>query len=54
VDRSLLIPEGLAPGTYRFRIALLDPDTSQPAVLLAIKGRQADGWYDLGSVEMKQ
>jgi hypothetical protein len=53
VDQSLLIPEDLAPGTYRFRVALLDPETSQPAVLLAIKGRQPDGWYDLGSVEVK-
>ena len=53
VDKSLLIPQDLPPGTYRFRVALLDPKTSQPGVLLAIEGRQADGWYDLGSVELK-
>jgi hypothetical protein len=52
-DKSLFIPEDLPPGIYRFRVALLDPETSQPAVLLAIKGRQPDGWYDLGSVEVK-
>ena len=53
VDKSLFIPEDLPPGTYHFRVALLDPKTSRPAVLLAIKGRQSDGWYDLGSVEVK-
>jgi hypothetical protein len=53
VDTSLSIPQDLTPGTYRFRIALLDPKTNQPAVLLAIKGRQPDGWYDLGSVALK-
>jgi hypothetical protein len=53
VDTSLSIPQDLTPGTYRFRVALLDPKTSQPAVLLAIKGRQPDGWYDLGSVALK-
>jgi hypothetical protein len=53
VDKSLFIPQDLPPGIYRFRVALLDPKTSQPAVLLAIKGRQPDGWYDLGSVELK-
>jgi hypothetical protein len=53
VDKSLFIPGDLPPGTYRFRVALLDPKTSQPAILLAIKGRQPDGWYDLGSVEVK-
>jgi hypothetical protein len=53
VDTSLSIPQDLPSGTYHFRVALLDPKTSQPAVLLAIKGRQPDGWYDLGSVAVK-
>jgi hypothetical protein len=53
VDTSLSIPQDLPPGTYHFRVALLDPRTSQPAVLLAIKGRQPDGWYDFGSVALK-
>jgi hypothetical protein len=53
VDKSVFVPEDLPPGINRFRVALLDPETSQPAVLLAIKGRQSDGWCDLGSVEVK-
>jgi hypothetical protein len=32
------------------RIALLDPRTEQPAIRLAIEGRQPDGWYDLGAI----
>jgi uncharacterized protein DUF4832 len=50
VDRSLYIPDGLAPGTYRFRVAMLDPETGQPAIRFGNEGRQADGWYDMGSV----
>jgi hypothetical protein len=53
VDESLFIPKDLPPGTYRVCVSLLDPETSQPAIWLAIKGRQPDGWYSLGSVELK-
>jgi hypothetical protein len=51
--RRITVRGDLPPGTYRFRVGLLDPKTSQPSVLLAIKGRQPDGWYDLGSVELE-
>ena len=53
VDQSLRIPSDLPSGIYQFRIALLDPTTSKPAIALAIRGRQSDGWYDMGSVELK-
>ncbi len=52
-DGTFYVPAELKPGTYRFRVALLDPRTGQPAVRLAIEGRQADGWYDLGSIEVR-
>ncbi|MDQ2855923.1 MAG: DUF4832 domain-containing protein [Acidobacteriota bacterium] len=50
VDQQVYVPEKLGPGTYRLRLALLDPRTNQPVVRLAIKGREADGWYTMGSV----
>jgi len=46
------VSDTLPPGTYRFRIALLDPRTQKPAIRLAIEGRQPDGWYDLGAIEI--
>ena len=49
-DGTLYVPEALKPGAYRFRVALLDPRTEQPAIKLAIEGRQPDGWYDLGEI----
>ena len=39
--RRIAIRGDLPPGTYRFRLGLLDPKTSPPAVLLAIKGPTA-------------
>jgi hypothetical protein len=31
---------------------MLDPVTTQPAIRLAIEGRQEDGWYDLGDLQL--
>jgi len=52
-DGSLYVPETLKSGTYRLRLALLDPRTGQPAIQLAIQGRQSDGWYDVGSIQIQ-
>ena len=43
----------LPPGEYRLRVALLDPRTGQPALRLAIAGRQSDGWYDLSAIQVR-
>ena len=52
-DGPVYVPESLKPGTYRFRLALLDPRTQQPAIRLAIQGREPDGWYDLGTITIE-
>jgi hypothetical protein len=52
-DGAIYIPSTLSSGSYRIRVALLDPRTEQPAIKLAIAGRQADGWYDLGAVSIE-
>ena len=43
----------LKPGEYRLRVALLDRRTEQPAIRLAIEGRQPDGWYDVGGISIE-
>jgi len=53
VDEPLYIPEHLTPGKYTVRIALLDPRTDKPAIQLANEGRQPDGWYEMGSVQIE-
>ncbi len=49
-DGPIQIPSTLQPGPYRVRVALLDPRAGEPAIRLAIEGRQSDGWYDLGGI----
>jgi hypothetical protein len=52
-DGTVYIPERLKPGSYRLRVALLDPRTGQPAIKLAIEGLEPDGWYDLAPIEVR-
>ena len=52
-ESTLYVPESLTPGKYRLRVGLLDPRTGRPAIQLAIAGRQPDGWYDVGEIEVK-
>ena len=52
-EDTVAVPDALPAGEYRFRVALLDARTLQPAIRLAIAGRQADGWYDLGAIRVE-
>ena len=54
VDDSLYVPDNLAPGTYQFRVAMLDPRTHLPAIRFGIQGRQPDGWYNMGFLTIEK
>ena len=45
--------EDLKSGKYKVRMAMLDPHTGKAAVQFAIQGRQSDGWYELGEIEVQ-
>jgi hypothetical protein len=49
-DGTVYVPSTLPEGAYDFRVAMLDPLTGEPAIRLAIQGRSADGWYDMGQI----
>lgn len=52
-EERLDVPDHLNPGRYRLRLALVDPATGVPVVRLSILGREPDGWYDLGAIEVE-
>ncbi len=52
VSVDLAVPQDTKPGRNRLSVALLDPFTREPAVQLAIAGRDAQGWYSLSQVEV--
>jgi hypothetical protein len=53
-DGTVYVPEELAAGTYQVLIGMLDRRTDQPAIRFANEGRQEDGWYAMGSLNVKQ
>ena len=52
-DATLYVPDTLKSRKYRLRVGVLDPRTRQPAIQLAIEGKQPDGWYDLGEIQIE-
>lgn len=53
VDESMPLPADLKPGRYDLSLAVVDPETREPAIRLAIEGRGEDGWYRASEVEVR-
>ncbi len=51
-DSAVFVPAELLPGDYELALAMLDPTSGKPLVKLAIAGRQLDGWYPLGKLQV--
>ncbi len=51
-DAAVSLPTDLAKGQYDLQIGVLDEHIDAPKVNLAIEGRQPDGWYNMGKIEV--
>jgi hypothetical protein len=51
---SVFIPSNLANGNYHLSVAIVDPETDEPKVKLAIEGMDSNGWYPLGDLIVNQ
>lgn len=54
VEETIFLPAGLSTGIYQVDLAIAEPVSWQPRVQLAIEGRQADGWYGMGKLEVME
>jgi hypothetical protein len=53
-DGSLYVPDTLPEGFYDVGVAMLDPRSGKPVVRFAIAGRDADGWYSEGQIQVSK
>lgn len=53
-DDSLSLPRDLPAGVYHLEIAIVSPLSHEPSVKLAIGGRQKNGWYSMGEIQVKK
>lgn len=51
-DNSVFVPGDLPAGEYDLQLAMVDPQTREPKVKLAISGIQPDGWYSMGKIRV--
>ena len=52
-DDSVFIPMDMPAGEYDLQIGIVDRQTHEPKVNLAIEGRNAEGWYNVGKMRIK-
>jgi len=53
-DDSVFVPLDMPEGEYDLQIGIIDRFSDEPKVKLAIKGREADGWYNLGKIKVQK
>jgi len=52
-DGSIFIPYDVTAGKYDLQIGIVDKQSHEPKINLAIEGRTPEGWYSLGEIEIK-
>ena len=52
-DDAVFVPWDFPAGNYELDIGIVDIQGHQPKVNLAIKGRDPEGWYSLGPIEIR-
>ena len=53
INETFTMPDSVSPGTYDLAVALTWAGTQQPALQLAIAGRDASGYYHISSMEVR-
>ena len=51
-DGTVYVPIDLPAANYQIAVGILDPGLGKPAIQLAIEGRDPEGWYPVGQVEV--
>lgn len=53
-DDAVFVPLDMPAGEYTLQIGIIDPQSHEPKVKLAIEGMDQDGWYTLGNVRITE
>jgi len=52
-DDAIFVPSDMPAGIYQLQIGIVDRQSHEPRVNLAIDGRNPEGWYPIGKIEIK-
>ncbi len=53
-DNAVFIPSDMPVGEYELQIGIVDRQSHEPKVKLAIEGKDHEGWYSIGKVTIKK
>jgi hypothetical protein len=53
-DDAIFVPRDMPAGIYQLQIGIVDRQSHEPKVNIAIKGRDSEGWYPVGKIEIRQ
>lgn len=53
-DGQITLPPEMPTGHYDLAIGLVDPESKQPKIQLAIAGKTSDGWYPMGTLDVEK
>ncbi len=51
IAETVVLPADLPPGLYTLAVGVVD-ESQRPVIRLAIRGRDAQGWYPLSRIEI--
>ena len=51
-DNAVFVPLDMPDGEYKLQIGMIDPQSHEPKVKLAIEGMDQDGWYTIGDLKI--
>lgn len=52
-DNAVFIPPDMPAGEYDLQIGIVDRQSHEPKVKLAIEGKNPEGWYSIGKIKIK-
>ena len=53
-NANIFIPREMPQGQYELHVAMVDKQSKEPRVNLAIEGKLPDGWYRIGDIEVNK
>ena len=53
-DGRVFLPRDMPEGAYELQLGIVDRQTREPRVRLAIEGRTPDGWYRMGPITVEE
>jgi hypothetical protein len=52
-DDAIFVPMDMTAGIYDLQLGIVDRQSHEPRVNLAIEGRDTEGWYSIGKISIK-